>query len=335
MSPSPQLTALLDRAGLGPFVPDGLARLPGRNENWLGTTVSGTTVFAKRLIGPPGEAAARMRREVAYHRNARGGPRCLAWDEESRALVLTAVPLAKTGLRLAEDGEFDRTLAYEVGTTLRSLHGSTGWPAELDDTLPAMPSAELLRGLPRAVFDECCAAELEAWRLLQRDDALIAAVGGLLARERDVVRVPSHGDLRLDQILVGTGGVYLTDWEEFRYADPARDVGRFAGEWLWQAVSGLPAAAASTTEAVVEHGAARIDRTRPIVAAFWWAYQGTDADEALAVRATAFAGWHLVERMIAGAAGATRLSAVAKAAAGIGRSLLCGPEAFVTTVGLG
>jgi hypothetical protein len=70
---------------------------------------------------------------------------------------------------------------------------------------------------------------------------------------------------------------------------------------------------------------------------FWRAYTQVrpDIDPGLPVRATAFAGWHLLDRLVAGALSSARLSAIQRAAAGVGRAALVNPEKFATTLGFG
>ena len=58
------------------------------------------------------------------------------------------------------------------------------------------------------------------------------------------------------------------------------------------------------------------------------------ADETLVRRAAQFAGWHMLDRMLASAATAHRLAPTTKAAAGIGRTLLLNPGDFASTLGL-
>lgn len=80
-------------------------------------------------------------------------------------------------------------------------------------------------------------------------------------------------------------------------------------------------------------------RLRPLMAAFWNSYlratktpAHTAAD--LAVRSAAFAGWHMIDRMITHAVSSVRLSPVHRASAGIGRTILLSPADFTATLGL-
>ena len=141
---------------------------------------------------------------------------------------------AASGAELAADGRFGPELATRAGRIIGSLHRLPAdeiWPGgSPGDRRPALPSETMLRGLSWTAFCACSAGELRALRLMQDDEVLASAVGGLLAREARAPRVPAHCDLRLDQFLLADGQLYVTDWEEFRLADAARDVGSFAGE---------------------------------------------------------------------------------------------------------
>ncbi|MFI6081406.1 hypothetical protein ACIBBB_10590 [Streptomyces sp. NPDC051217] len=187
-------------------------------------------------------------------------------------------------------------------------------------------------------------AFIQGWGLLQRDGALLDGLERLRATETDAARVPIHGDLRLDQFLATEAALYVNDWEEFRLGDPARDVGAYVGEWLHRAVLRIPSqetddafSATLTHEEVVARGSVELDRVLPLIAAFHRGYRegGGPGDEGLVVRATSYAGWHLIDRLIASTKENGRLSAIVRAAAGIGRTALLDPRSFVSTVGLG
>ncbi len=129
---------------------------------------------------------------------------------------------------------FDDAVAETLGVGLARLHDTPPQTIRgLEALPPILPSLELLEGLPEGMFFNSSAAELQAWALLQRDTELRRAIESLVARERGAARVPTHCDLRVDQLLLHDGRLYLTDWEEFRLADSARDIGSFAGDnWL-------------------------------------------------------------------------------------------------------
>lgn len=243
------------------------------------------------------------------------------------------------------DETFDDDLARTAGEMLGHLHDhdlddpGTGGPPP-----PSMPSPGLLVGIPHHHFDQLSFGEIQAWRLLQRDDELVRAVTGLAASETAQPRVPAHCDLRVDQFLVSGGRLYLSDWEEFRLADAARDVGGFAGEWLYRAVldivttrGGAPVIDAQLThDDVLARGAANLQRLSGKVRSFWSGYRAVrTVGPALAERATAFAGLHLLDRLIVGASRSARLSGIERAAAGIGRAALLDPARHGDAIGLG
>lgn len=346
----PGVGVLLDRLGLGALVVDGIEAHLGRNDNWAGTTDRGVAVFVKRLGGVGPDADRRLERMVALERLADEvgadvpRPRCLGWDPEHRIVAFERPEGASSGAELAGEDAFDDRLGAEAGTIVRAVHGivpPTGFAIEEGPS--PLPPLGSIRALPLPLFVGASAAEIEAWSILQQDPEIAQALTELRARERETAQVPIHADLRLDQFLLADGHLQLTDWEEFRLGDPARDVGAFAGEWLHRAVLGIAAPPDPgalelevSTEAIVARGVAELERLRTRTAAFWAAYlQGGPVDHALAERATAFAGWHLLDRVLASAGQRPKLSAVERAAAGIGRTALLAPEQFVDTLGLG
>lgn len=348
----PEVLAFLKRLGLGSFRPQDVVAHLGRNDNWAGTTTTGAAVFVKRLGGEPDEARRRFDRVVGFERLAgqRGAgvrrPHCLGWDEGAFLVAFELLEDADTGSELAGDDRFDEGLAHDAGKVIASLHAmDPEATADIDRRPHPLPPLGQIRALSLAAFNAASAAELEAWSLLQHDRDLARALGALRTREREAPQVPIHADLRLDQFLVaGADELYLSDWEEFRRGDAARDVGGFAGEWLHRAILGIASSNDASVpdldpshEAVVERGVKELERLRPHVVAFWAGYlEGSDrVDPGLAGRAAAFAGWHLLDRMLASAAQRPRLLAVERAAAGIGRTALLDPSRFVGVLGLG
>ncbi|MGK5630036.1 class V lanthionine synthetase subunit LxmK [Streptomyces sp. URMC 123] len=379
LAAAPEVEALLERLGLGPFDRSTLTALPGRNDTWAGTTRSGAPVFVKRLTGPADDVRRRMRRTLAFEHTVAAapagtlrGPRLLGSDEDAGLLAFDYLEGARSGIELMLDREFTPELARTAGEALGLLHGTRvgsepAGPAdrgddapaaaadrgpELDRVPPPFPSLDLFEALPLEMYEESSSAELETWRLMQGDEPLMEAVAALLDAERRAPKVPAHCDLRMDQfLLVGEAGrerLLVADWEEFRLADAARDIGGFAGEWLHRSVLDIVASrgdrdadalaeAGMSRETVLARGRDNLLRLRPVIEAFWAGYRHTrpDADPDLARRATAFAGWHTLDRLVAQAARGNYLRGIDRAAAGIGRTALLDPARFTTTLGLG
>ncbi|MCX4762869.1 class V lanthionine synthetase subunit LxmK [Streptomyces sp. NBC_01275] len=345
------MDALLAELGTGPFVRDTLTAPVGRNDSWVGATTSGRKVFVKHLIGPEADVRARMRRLLSFERFAEGlptaalrGPAFLGADEAASLVAYDYVEGASSGAELMIEETFGPELAENVGRAIGLLHEArlTGSP-KFDQSPPPHPPLSFLQGLPLPVFESLSFAELQGWRLMQTDEALVKAIGELRDRERDAPRVPSHCDLRVDQFLVTGEDFLVTDWEEFRLADPARDVGAFAGEWLHRSILDIVTTRGDsefldvelTHEAVLSRGVQKMQRLLPLVRGFWHGYRQVRPrlDATLATRATAYAGWHLLDRLMAGASRTSRLSGIERAAAGIGRAALISPEKFVATLG--
>lgn len=331
----PQLNTMLSDLGLGTLVPDEVTTFAGRNHNWAGTTDAGVRVFVKHIGGDAPDASTRLRRAVTVEMSAHNlaVPRCFGWDEDAGLVVYELLSPARTGARLAADDEFDDHLAAEAGALVAALHS-----ARLDcDRAPAFPPIEPLESLPWQSFAVASGAELELWRILQADHDMVPALRRLHAEQDTAARTPTHCDLRLDQFIASRGRLYLTDFEELRLADPARDVGAFAGEWLYHSIFHLDGAAAELShDEIVDVATAEFERVRPRVVAFWRAYVAAMGGVAagLAGRATAFAGWHQFTRVFAKANTAARLSPLDRALAGIGRMAVLAPDRFVAAIGL-
>ncbi|MEU7001054.1 class V lanthionine synthetase subunit LxmK [Nonomuraea sp. NPDC046570] len=345
---APEVNALLDRLGLGALDGDGVSAFAGRNNNWAGRTSTGARVFVKRLDGDREESLIRFRRALDLQAILRARPsadlRCpplLGADQEARLLVFEWLEHARAGNVMATEGEFEAPTAYQAGRAVGALHQL---PGAADTTPHPLPPVWALRAIPLTMFSAARIAELRYWALLQQDRPLVGALESLRESESRVSHRPCHGDLRLDQFLLDEAGLYVLDWEEFRMADPARDVGAFAGEWLHHAIRKVNAdvdkvygpGTRLSHELIVERGGAEIAGVRPLIAEFWRGYldSGAPADADLAERSTSYAGWHLLDRLLATAGTQTRLRAVDLAAAGVGRTALLNPGHFTETLGL-
>ncbi|MFE1286404.1 class V lanthionine synthetase subunit LxmK [Streptomyces sp. NPDC058751] len=350
---APEVNELLERLGLGRFLPYGLTAFGGRNDNWAGTTVSGDQVFVKTVARAPDGTSPELDRTLAYEELAGRFPsdsplRSPAHLGTHRAAAISAyrlLPGARSGSEVALDGDFDDALCREAGRAVATLHGLDANGADIDAGEAPLPPLGWLEAFPWSALQERSMAQIAAWKLVQDDAEVVAALRLLRDRERAAPRTPAHCDLRFDQFIHHEGTLYLCDWEEFRIADPARDVGAFIGEWLFQATysvfapTGDPDAPALgfdlTHEEIIERGSAGLRRHIPRVAAFWQGYlECRDPDAGLAERAVGFAGWHMYDRLIATAQAHASLNPVARAAAGIGRVLLLNPSAAVATLRL-
>lgn len=351
----PQAGALLARLGLGDFVPGRVRTLPGRNASWSGPTLSGRHVFVKQLQGPAEDSLQRFRRALAFEETASQAvesqlcsPPLLGYCESERLLVHACLD-ARSGADLLADHAWDAPLSQALGRAVASVHMLPPQPdTDGEAAPPLLPPLHLLDALPEQGYLMASQAELELWGLLQRDTELIGSLRRLREDERRAPRRPSHCDLRLDQVLVHEGTPALVDWEEFRCADPARDIGSVVGELLWTAVTRIPAARDDSSPAsgpvsphdIAAAGAREWQRLRPLATAFWHGYRRTyegrrpEPDPRLAERACGFAGWHLLDRVLAHAGEQARLPATGRAAVGIGRRILTAPHDTIPVLGL-
>ncbi|MGW6909296.1 class V lanthionine synthetase subunit LxmK [Streptomyces sp. NPDC054940] len=355
----PAVNALLERIGLGPLDAEAVTAFGGRNDNWAGPTTTGEQVFVKTVALLPDGGCPELERALSFEELAARrlpsasplrSPALIGADRAAGVTVHRLVPGARSGAELALDGEFDDELCREAGRAVGALHGLG--PAEDVDTGEApLPPLAWLKALPWSAVQERSMAQIAAWQLVQDDTEVVAALHRLRDLEKTVPHAPTHCDLRFDQFIraeEGTGDLYLCDWEEFRLADPARDVGAFAGEWLFHAAysvfaptgegTGQPEPAAGfglTHEEIVTRGSASLRRHLPRIGAFWQGYlESRTPDAGLPERAAAYAGWHMYDRLIATAESHATLNPVARAAAGIGRTVLLDPATAARTLGL-
>ncbi|MEU4876038.1 class V lanthionine synthetase subunit LxmK [Streptomyces sp. NPDC021608] len=360
--PDAEIAEFIRRAGYGEFLPDTVVTFPGRNQNIAGTTTAGADLFAKRVRGSD-QVGAGVRRAAQFERLACGQPlRHLRWPVPLAGDPLRGIHVTRwlknchTAADEVADGTFAPESARELGRALGELH-SLRTPNQLLPREPMpLPNHRILSALSLDQFVESSAGLIALWRIVQRDPAIAESVRRLREAESSAAAVPVHADLRLDQVLVDGDELVVCDWEEFRGGDAARDVGAVVGEFLFRSVVGIadeefPSAGADAGaaadaggtssagrahEEVMSRGVRRLEAARPALTAFAEGYRSvrTAPDRGLAVRAVAFAGWHLFDRVLAAAAYRSDLSPVHRAAAGVGRTALVTPAAFVAVLGL-
>ncbi|MFF7842973.1 class V lanthionine synthetase subunit LxmK [Streptomyces ossamyceticus] len=362
----PAVNALLERLGLGSLDASAVTAFGGRNDNWAGPTTTGEQVFVKTVTPLPDGSCPELERALSFEESAArwlpGGsplrsPELLGADPAAGVTVHRLVPGARSGAELALDGDFDDVLCRAAGHAVGTLHTLPAGDG-LDTGEAPLPPLAWLRALPWGAVQERSMAQIAAWQLVQDDSEVVDALARLREGEANVPHAPTHCDLRFDQFIgadEGRGPLYLCDWEEFRLADPARDVGAFAGEWLFHATYSVFAPTGDAGDAgdagddrrgggagfglvheeIIGRGSASLRRHLPRVHSFWQGYlECRTPDPGLPERAAAYAGWHMYDRLIATAESHATLNPVARAAAGIGRTVLLNPASAARTLGL-
>ncbi|MBT1192995.1 class V lanthionine synthetase subunit LxmK [Rhodococcoides kroppenstedtii] len=326
-------------------------RLVGRNANYRIDTDSGSWFVKKFRFSDAPDSLARCLaydEVLAAHPDA-GLPRspsCVVADPDLAVLVQEYVDGAESGTMLMVDQRFTPAVAATLGRTVARLHSLElpDLPVRDDRPTPA-PAVGLLSGIPLRHVRHLTGGELAAYGLIQADAVLCDALRALAsdsAAAAAAATTPIHGDLRADQVLVRGDDVWVVDWEEFGAGDPARDTGSFLGEWLYRAVLDIPTARGGgdalarggSADAVLRRGREKARALAPISRAFWLAYRAERAvDDDFVRRTGAFAGWHLLDRLLAGAATNAVLPAIHRAAAGVGRSGVLNPAGVHALLG--
>lgn len=315
----------------------------GRNPSGV-VTIGATTVFVKRFAGRSADARFRRSRSFAEAGVRPAAPfdtaRVLGHDEERLTMAFECIPSA------ADFGEAireRRVATADIQVAARSvaaLHSAdVADPSALDISLPDLPPADGA-ALPLEAAEEATLGELEMWRLLQRDVALLHQVQELT--KTNPTPAPIHGDLRGDQMVIRGDEGWIIDWEELRWGDPARDIGSLCGELLYHNLLTLalerPGSNKPFDDAfIIEQGTEAVRLASKQLTAFGCAYESngsTPHDPEFWTRSTRYIGWHLFDRAFASATYYGRLGAWDKAIAGIGRNLVMEPASHMTTIGL-
>lgn len=346
----PEVNLFLEVLGDGPFA-EGTVRSPmGRNDVWSGVTASGRGVFVKRLSGP--HIAERLMRIatldtlIADHAaDSIRTPRLLGVDPDKHLVAHERIGGVSGGGQPGQAEEhFTARLCAQAARLIAALHALPATDFDNSDH-PFPPTKQQLRGLPLSLRQTASSGELAMWRVIQTDAGLAEAFDVLRGSADSFRDAICHADLRLDQFLIDGDELYLTDFEDARVSDPARDTGAFIGQWVYQAVVSIPDAANAdnpfgatlTHEQVLTAGTAILERLQPRMSAFWTAYldAASPADApGLAIRTASWAGWHLFELALSSSLRTADVPALPRAAAGIGRVILDNPDAAITALAL-
>ncbi|MFF4369450.1 class V lanthionine synthetase subunit LxmK [Streptomyces sp. NPDC001594] len=337
----PEVRRAIAGRGLGLLQPETVHSFRGRNDNWSGRTTNGAQVFVKKIEGP--EARQRFSRTLFFeglHRTDRvpvPAPRCLGWDEPSAIVIYELLGGARSAAELADDGAFTEQLAREAGAMVGRLHSMLVDSPELHRKPRSWPLLEDHEAVSAAAYAGASGALLEFWGLFQRDPMLAAAIDLLRDRAVQAPHTPVHGDLRLDQFLCPADGLRMIDWEEFRCADPAQDIGSFIGEWVCRAMVAGAADSTANGDTLMHSWAREMDRRMPYVRGFWDGYvcNRLAVDPELGLRTAGFTGWHVLDRVMAGCQEHHQLTALQKAQIGVARTLMLDPGRFLQLTGIG
>ncbi|SDS42421.1 phosphotransferase [Corynebacterium timonense] len=286
-------------------------------------------------------------------------PRLMAANGTDKILIFEDVLNSDSLATVLQGGAVEdnqvRRLMNNIGAGLREVHDQEVSKSNLNSAPSPLPLLSHFSQLPWSSFETLSAESLHTWGTLQQDKELYRAIVSLREMESAGAQVPIHGDLRFDQFLLDTDeGLWLVDWEEYRFGHRGRDLGTLIGEWLYLAFITLsdkevPNGAVEPTPQpafdeelthfeIVARGQEALERVLPFISTIWSSYLGKatpvhDLQDLAAVSA-AFAGWHLYDRLLAISELVPRVSALSWAAAGIGRNVLLDPIGAANALGL-
>ncbi|KZX22197.1 phosphotransferase [Rathayibacter tanaceti] len=323
-------------------------RLVGRNRSTVVTSAEGL-VFRKVFSGERADADRRFRNtlhweDVRRTRSLTFSPAMLSSDAEARTVVFPYLLEARSlqqVLDSAQETDEAERLFGRAGAILGELHSIAGLQPSLD---AGGSEDEPLHGfdwLTPAAYARASGGELECWRLFQHDAELVEAVRTWTTGQRRFAMVPSHGDLRPDQFLVGADDEpVLIDWEEFTVAPAHRDVAGLLGAVLFDAIAraftGVDSPESSALDfhnLLLDRGETMLDRARPVAAAILAGYRTRSDQELDRDEVARGIGWYVIERVIARSMLSYSMSASDRALAGIGRQAMLEPGSAALLLG--
>lgn len=251
---------------------------------------------AERLVkssGEPGETWPEGWFYATHGESWELAPRCLELDRSSRTVVLEMLPGARDAQELSgpEPARALRAVAG-LGEALAALHRLLpGTEAPLArPVLPPveLPSASGLQSGTPALWD--CLRDLQQRRRL---------VAGY-ERWRDGLGAAcvTHGDLKLDNVVIAAERVQLVDWELSGLGDPWVDVGGAIGSMTTVWLDGLALSPGEPAEQWVDGSSVSYGFLRAAVGAFVDGYAGGEHDEQWALRAVRSAAYWLIARAV-------------------------------------
>lgn len=316
----------------------------GRNYSAIVRPQDADPFFIKVITGI--EATERFDRSVSFS-YAKGRPEVvktpalLAANREACTVVYEVVDAATKMSTVVTDPDVEQATWRAIGAEIAALHSWKPQDSEaLDSSQPALPpSGDQAFSLD--FYESASAGQIELFAILQTDKMLRNAIVSLLDQPFDAS--PIHGDLRTDQILLENGKCWMIDWEDFRFGDPARDLGSILGEVFFHHMRPLFKMAseqgAITPESMQRAGGILIDNVRPAFAELWKGYLGAttftqDSLDGLLDRTVGYVGWQAFDRSLSIGGFVGQISGFEKALIGMGRQMLIHRGAYASVLGL-
>ena len=183
------------------------------------------------------------RSSFGERRRPPGLPRPVEYLPDVGAVIMERLP----GRPFVELGASDPDVVNDAIGLLASLHGCEAQPST------QRPVGRIVRSVWRK-------ADTVGHVAPQFVDSFREVAEALEAAEvEDPELVPCHGDFSPRNVLVGSDGVTLIDWDRLQRADPARDLAYFgAWCWTWALRQGRPA-----SWSMLDRVVARYESLRP------------------------------------------------------------------------
>jgi len=295
----------------------------------------------------------------------------ISYDEENEIIVYRFFErFQDLGDFYSDHQLYPPAIAAAMGVALASFHQATfqrsDYLRELDPHSPSLEPGQMhrpnyhqeLSHLTPSIFQRVSVDGLKFYQLCQRADDLSQAILHLEAISQRCCLI--HGDLKFNnillhdgwlnwrrQILPGTTSALLLtddqsvvrfiDWEQWKWGDPAFDIGAIVADYLRAWLKSLMLSRDVDLAVALKLAAVPLETVQPSIQAFLQAYV-SQFPEILDVfpdfpdRLFQFAGLGLIRMIQDGLHYHEPFGTVEKSMLQIAKSLLCQPEAAQTTI---
>lgn len=239
----------------------------------------GLRVFVKSATDE--ESRSDLRREAGVLARLGGAsaplwaPRLVEWSETRGTLSTEVVEGVDLATRARSAGILEPVAGSALGTALAVLHRE--YRALADEVGPAQSGpVGVHRPTPQGMR-RLSAGAMDALVFLQRSRSLCTHLDRLCVPPDEVTLI--HGDVRLENVMVGPSGLALVDWEHAGAGEGLWDVA-FAMAWCFSAwLSSIPQIPGVPPDQLTDEALIPLAAMRPGVGELWRAYREGASDD--------------------------------------------------------
>lgn len=272
------------------------------------------------------------------------------FDPENKIIVLNYFPeYSSLSDFYRANNNYPLTIAETLGKNLGQIHRSTFEQFEYREFIAQQTSKrasgetpKFMRGLERVgpgIFGNICPDSIDFFRLYQQFPSLHQAVANLHQNYQAVCL--THNDIRFSNYLIHNSGdsqsLKLIDWEFFEWGDPALDLGTAIAKYVELWLDSLYVDRDTDLNVALSLATCPLEKIQPSLKAFVQSYWA-EFPSILTVRPNyiqqgiQFAGLSLIKQLQHNTEYHQPFDNRAICTMQVAKSLLCYPEASITTI---